>query len=193
MRSTSSSKTLARSSHWTFPRLDWLVFAALPVAGSKTADYTVRNLVEIDPTSGVIAIGEAVPEGGKDLFFRRDRETAVLDMRRMAEDVKRLVGDRVIRGGVYVSCAARGPNQFAPPENETEITRDTLGTFPMVGFFANGELNRDRIYANFGGPHPGSSSSTIAFAAASLAEGSASTRLESVSVYDGNMYSEALH
>ena len=131
-------------------RVGGLIFAALPVAGSDTADYTVRNLVGIDPASGAVAIGEAVPEGGKVLFCRRDRETTARDMRRMGEDLKRRVGDRVIRGGVYVSCAARGPNQFAPPESETEIIRDTLGTFPMVGFFANGELNRDRIYAYTG-------------------------------------------
>ena len=131
-------------------RVGGLVFAALPVAGSDTADYTVRNLVGIDPASGAVAIGEAVPEGGKVLFCRRDRETAALDMRRMAADLKRRVGDRVIRGGVYVSCAARGPNQFSPPESETEIIRDALGAFPMVGFFANGELNRDRIYAYTG-------------------------------------------
>ena len=131
-------------------RVGGLIFAALPVAGSDTADYTVRNLVGIDPASGVIAIGEAVPEGGKVLFCRRDRETAVGDMQRMAQDLKRRVGDRVIRGGVYVSCAARGPNQFASPESETEIIQGALGTFPMVGFFANGELNRDRIYAYTG-------------------------------------------
>lgn len=131
-------------------RVGGLVFAALPVAGSDTADYTVRNLVGIDPASGAVAIGEAVPEGGKVLFCRRDRETAARDMRRMAADLKRRVGGRIIRGGVYVSCAARGPNQFSPPESETEIIRDTLGAFPMAGFFANGELNRDRIYAYTG-------------------------------------------
>ena len=127
-----------------------LIFAAIPVTGSDTADYTVRNLVGIDPTSKVIAIAEAVPEGGKVLFCRRDRESAVKDMRRMTADLKRRIGNRPIRGGLYVSCAARGPNQFAAPECETEIISDTLGEFPMVGFFANGELNRDRIYAYTG-------------------------------------------
>ena len=131
-------------------RVGGLIFAAIPVAGSDTGDYTVRNLVGIDPASRVIAIGEAVPEGGKVLFCRRDRESAVRDMRRMTGDLRRRVGDRPIRGGVYVSCAARGPNQFAPPESETEIIRDTLGDFPMAGFFANGEINRDRIYAYTG-------------------------------------------
>ena len=127
-----------------------LVFAAIPVTGSDTADYTVRNLVGIDPTSKVIAIAEAVPEGGKVLFCRRDRESAVEDMHRMTANLKRRVGNRPIRGGLYVSCAARGPNQFAAPESETAIIRDTLGDFPMAGFFANGELNRDRIYAYTG-------------------------------------------
>ena len=127
-----------------------LIFAAIPVTGSDTADYTVRNLVGIDPTSKAIAIAEAVPEGGKVLFCRRDRESAVEDMRRMTANLKRRVGNRPIRGGLYVSCAARGPNQFAAPESETAIIRDALGDFPMAGFFANGELNRDRIYAYTG-------------------------------------------
>ena len=131
-------------------RLGGLVFAAIPVEGSDTADYTVRNLVGIDPTSRVVAIAEAVSEGGRVLFCRRDRESAVEDMRRMTADLKRRIGNRPIRGGIYVSCAARGPNQFAPSEPETGIIRDALGNFPLVGFFANGELNRDRIYAYTG-------------------------------------------
>ena len=131
-------------------RVGGLVFAALPVTGSDTADYTVRNLVGIDPSSKVIAIAEEVPEGGQVLFCRRDRDSAVEDMHRMTADLKRRVGNRPIRGGLYVSCAARGPNQFAAPQSETAIIRDALGDFPMVGFFANGELNRDRIYAYTG-------------------------------------------
>ena len=127
-----------------------LIFAALPVTGSDTADYTVRNLVAIDPSSKAIAIAAKVPEGERVLFCRRDRERAVQDMRRMTGDLKRRIGNRAVRGGIYISCAARGPNQFATPDSETEIIRDTLGDFPMIGFFANGELNRDRIYSYTG-------------------------------------------
>ena len=127
-----------------------LIFAALPVTGSDTADYTVRNLVAIDPASKAIAIAAEVPEGDRVLFCRRDRESAVADMRRMTGDLERRVGNRAVRGGIYVSCAARGPNQFASPESETEIIRDALGDFPLIGFFANGELNRDRIYSYTG-------------------------------------------
>ncbi len=131
-------------------RVGGLIFAALPVTGSDTADYTVRNLVAIDPSSKAIAIAADVPEGDRVLFCRRDRESAVEDMRRMTEDLGRRVGNRAIRGGIYISCAARGPNQFATPESETEIISKTLGEFPMIGFFANGELSRDRVYAYTG-------------------------------------------
>ena len=110
----------------------------------------MRNLVGIDPSSRIVAIAQAVPEGGRVLFCRRDRESAVDDMRRMAADLKRRIGNQPIRGGVSVSCASRGPHQFAAPERETDIIRDALGEFPMAGFFANGELNRDRIYAYTG-------------------------------------------
>ena len=131
-------------------RIGGIIFAALPVAGSDTADYTVRNLVGIDPQNKVVAIAETVPEGDPVLFCRRDRDSAIEDMRRMTGDLKRRVGNRPIRGGLYISCAARGPNQFAAPDRETDIIRDTLGEFPMAGFFANGEISRDRIYAYTG-------------------------------------------
>lgn len=131
-------------------RIGGIIFAALPVPGSDTADYTVRNLVGLDPEHKAVAIAENVPEGDPVLFCRRDSDSAVEDMRRMAEDLKRRVGDKPIRGGLYISCAARGPNQFAAPDRETDIIRDTLGDFPMAGFFANGEISRDRIYAYTG-------------------------------------------
>jgi small ligand-binding sensory domain FIST len=131
-------------------RIGGVIFAALPVPGSDTGDYTVRNLVGLDPEHKAVAIAETVSEGYPVLFCRRDRDSAVEDMRRMTEDLKRRVGDKPIRGGLYISCAARGPNQFAAPDRETDIIRETLGDFPMAGFFANGEISRDRIYAYTG-------------------------------------------
>ena len=127
-----------------------LIFAALPVAGSDMADYTVRNLVGIDVDNKIIAIADVVPDGHMILFCRRDRDSAVKDMRRMTSDLKRRIADRPVRGGLYISCAGRGPNQFIEPERELDIIRETLGSFPVAGFFANGEISRDRIYAYTG-------------------------------------------
>ncbi len=126
------------------------IFAGLPVHGSDTRDYTVRNLVGIDPEAGALAIGDHVEEGDEVLFCRRDRDSAVEDMGRMLDDLDRRVRGRPIRGGIYISCAARGPNQFEEPHREIDLIRERFGTIPLTGFFANGEFSRDRLYAYTG-------------------------------------------
>ncbi len=126
------------------------IFAALPVEGSDLGDYTVRNLVAIDPHQGAVAIAAHLNPGDRVMFCRRDPTTAVSDMRRMLSDLKLRLGKQPIRGGLYVSCAARGPNQFSDPDQEMQLIHQALGTFPLTGFFANGEFCRDRLYSYTG-------------------------------------------
>lgn len=125
------------------------IFAALPVAGSDTGDYLVRNLTGIDSNSGWIAIGAEVADNDPIMFTRRDRNSALADLERMLERLKQRI-DRPIRGGLYVSCIARGPNLFGPDATETRLIAQHLGHFPLTGFFANGEISHDRIYAYTG-------------------------------------------
>jgi len=131
-------------------RVAGYIFAALPVAGSDTGDYLVRNLVGIDPQAGAIAIGETIDAGDRIMFCRRDRDTAVEDMRRMLGGLKQRVGNGTVRGGLYFSCCGRGPHQFGPGGAEMQIVADELGTFPLVGFFANGEISNNRLYGYTG-------------------------------------------
>jgi small ligand-binding sensory domain FIST len=126
------------------------IFAALPVPGSDQRDYMVRPLTGIDVQNGVIAIGQGVTEADHVMFCRRDRQAAVEDMRAMLADLKRRVGGRDVRGALYISCAARGPHQFQPPERETQLIAECFGDIPLVGFFANGEISRDRLYGYTG-------------------------------------------
>lgn len=125
------------------------IFAALPIAGSDTGDYLVRNLTGIDSNKGWIAIAAEVAAGDSVLFTRRDRNTALADLERMLERLKQRI-DRPIRGGLYVSCIARGPNLFGFDAAETRLIAKHLGQFPLTGFFANGEISHDRIYAYTG-------------------------------------------
>ncbi|MEX2616344.1 MAG: FIST C-terminal domain-containing protein [Alphaproteobacteria bacterium] len=131
-------------------RIGGYIFAALLVPGSDTADYTVRNLVGIDENEGVIAIGSNVEEGERIMFCRRDRDSAVEDLKRMLNDLKRRAGGKDIRGGLYFSCVARGPNQFGPDSAELGLIREMLGDFPVTGFFANGEISNNRLYGYTG-------------------------------------------
>jgi small ligand-binding sensory domain FIST len=125
------------------------IFAALPIAGSDTGDYLVRNLTGIDTGKGWLAIGAEVAAGDGIMFARRDRNSALADFERMLDRLKQRI-DKPIRGGLYVSCIARGPNLFGPDSVETRLIAEHLGQFPLTGFFANGEISHDRIYAYTG-------------------------------------------
>ena len=82
------------------------IFAALPVAGSDTGDYLVRNIVGIDPDNALLAVAADLARGDRIMFCRRDPEAAEEDLRRMLDDIReRLEGP--VRGGFYVSCLAR--------------------------------------------------------------------------------------
>jgi small ligand-binding sensory domain FIST len=130
-------------------RLGGIVFAGLPVAGSDTGDYLVRNLMAIDPGHGWIVIGDEVAPGDQILFCRRDPDSARADMTRMLRQLKgRLPGPP--KAGIYVSCIARGVALFGETGVETGLIRDTFGDFPLIGFFANGEISRDRLYGHTG-------------------------------------------
>jgi small ligand-binding sensory domain FIST len=130
-------------------RVGGIIFAGLPVTGSDTGDYLVRNLMAIDPAQGWIVLGAEVSPGDPIVFCRRDPESAKQDLTRM---VKQLAGrlNGPPKAGVYVSCVARGVSLFGEEGIETNVIRETLGEFPLVGFFANGEISRDRLYGHTG-------------------------------------------
>jgi small ligand-binding sensory domain FIST len=130
-------------------RLGGVIFAGLPVTGSDTGDYLVRNLMAIDPAQGWIVLGAEVSPGDPILFCRRDPDSAKQDLVRMVKQLAgRLSGPP--KAGVYVSCVARGVSLFGDEGVEATIVRETLGDFPLVGFFANGEISRDRLYGHTG-------------------------------------------
>ena len=125
------------------------IFVGLPVRGSDTGDYLVRNILGVDPENDLVAIGEYVQPGDELLFCKRDQESAEADMVRMLEAIRTQLGGP-IRGGVYVSCLGRGQHMFGAPHRELGLIRDTLGDFPLVGFFANGEISHNRLYGYTG-------------------------------------------
>lgn len=131
-------------------RVAGYIHGAVPVAGSDTGDYLVRNLAALDPTKNTVTIAAEIAEGDRVMFVRRDASSAVEDMQRMLGTMKQRMRGRTVRGGVYHSCIARGPNQFGPGAHELTAIRETLGDFPLVGFFGNGEISHDRLYSYTG-------------------------------------------
>ena len=130
-------------------RVAGYIFAGLPVSGSDTGDYLVRNLIGVDPEEKLLAIGDLLEEDTTIMFCKRDGDTAREDMVRMLQDLrKRATGE--IKGGVYYTCLGRGRNQFGENSEELKLIHDQLGEFPLIGFFANGEISHNRLYGYTG-------------------------------------------
>jgi small ligand-binding sensory domain FIST len=124
------------------------ILVALPVAGSDTGDYMVRNLIGVDPKEKLIAIGEPVEPGAELMFCRRDATAARKDLERMLGELRR--DAPAPRGALYFSCTARGEHMFGARGAELGLVRQALGDVPLVGFFCNGEISHDRVYGYTG-------------------------------------------
>jgi small ligand-binding sensory domain FIST len=126
-------------------RVAGLIFVGFPVPGSDTADYLVRNLMAIDVGHQWLAVAHEVAAGDRVLFCRRDTPSALADLKRMLEGLKRRAGSPP-KAGLYFSCVGRGPSLFGDDSAELRVVHEVLGDFPLVGFFGNGEISRDRLY-----------------------------------------------
>jgi len=126
-----------------------LIMAGLPVPGSDTGDYLVRNIVGIDARNKLLAIGAPVEDGMAVMFCRRGGDAARSDLQRMLKSISSELKEPP-RAGLYYSCLGRGVHMFGEKSAEMRMIRDELGEFPMVGFFANGEISHDRLYGYTG-------------------------------------------
>jgi small ligand-binding sensory domain FIST len=120
------------------------ILVGIPVPGSDTGDYTARNLIGIDPKHKLIAIGDVVEPGAELLFCKRDAAAAHADLARILQELKATAPRP--RGALYYSCVARGEHMFGRRGAELGLVRQALGDVPLVGFFCNGEISRDRLY-----------------------------------------------
>ncbi len=121
------------------------IFAGIVNKNSDVDDYSVRQLVGIDPDSKLVAIGDFLEHNDEIVFCKRDGSTALEDMERMLKDLKKRC-NAPIKGGVYVSCLGRGREQFGQHSEEVRFIHTVLGDFPLVGFFANGEIHKSALY-----------------------------------------------
>ena len=121
--------------------------------GQFGPDTVVRHVVGMDPAQGVLAIGDWVDPDARLTFCARNPEAARADLRRIATEIRELLdADPGMRAGgaVYVSCSGRGGPHFGAPHAELQTVREALGELPLVGFFAAGEIARDRLYGYTG-------------------------------------------
>lgn len=124
--------------------------------GQFGTDTRVRHLVGLDPQRRGLAIADEVEDGMQLAFCTRNPLAARRDLVRIATEIREEVeGDgeqppRRMLGAVYVSCAGRGGPHFGGEHAELQALQHALGELPLVGFFAGGEIARDRLYGYTG-------------------------------------------
>jgi small ligand-binding sensory domain FIST len=120
------------------------VFAGLPSSTEKNSvapgEYLVRNIIGLDSEKGIVAVGEEVFEGERIVFTLRDGQRAREDLNQMLQRQLTGLGGKKPELGLYFNCCARGSSLYGIPGIDTAYIRQSLGDFPLIGFFGSFEL-----------------------------------------------------
>ena len=141
--------------------------------GHFGTDTQVRHIIGLDPARRGVAVADKVRPGMQLAFCQRNAQAARADLMRVCAEIREelepeevtlevatlLAGDpaisaphaaRRIAGAIYVSCSGRGGPHFGAPGAELAMVRHALGDVPLVGFFAAGEIARNRVFGYTG-------------------------------------------
>jgi len=104
-------------------------------------EYLVRNLIGINPDTGVIGVAENVREGQIMTFTVRHPIMAREDLKQMLDRLASLKdSQKPFKFGFYFNCCARGSSLYGYEGIDTAYITHALGEIPIIGFFGNSEL-----------------------------------------------------
>ncbi len=103
----------------------------------ERGDFLVRNVMGIDPKSGVMHIGDHARRGRTIRFHVRDAESADEDLRHLLEAARK---DGAPGGALLFTCNGRGARFFEAPDHDAGALQRHAGPMPAAGFFCAGEI-----------------------------------------------------
>jgi small ligand-binding sensory domain FIST len=106
-------------------------------------DFLVRNVVGADPETGAIGIGDYVRVGQTVRFHLRDAASADDDLRELLAGYQRDTiqsAEEAPIGALLFTCNGRGTRLFDQPDHDARAVQSSLGSLPLAGFFAQGEI-----------------------------------------------------
>ena len=105
----------------------------------EQGDFLVRNVLGIDPDEGSIAVADFLRPGQTIQFQIRDQHTADAELNQL---LAQLQNDQnfTAGGGLLFSCNGRGTRLFSEPHHDASAVDQALGSIPLAGFFAAGEI-----------------------------------------------------
>ena len=102
-------------------------------------DFLVRNLVGVEPETGVITVAELVQPGQVVQFHLRDADTSAEDLDALLREYKNSNG-ATPDGALLFSCLGRGETLYGEPDHDSRMINSRLGEMPIGGFFCSGEI-----------------------------------------------------
>jgi small ligand-binding sensory domain FIST len=105
----------------------------------RRGDFLVRNVRHLDRQTGALVLTDRVRVGQTVQFHVRDAETADEDLHAL---LRMDVGahERRPAAALVFSCNGRGSRLFDGPDHDARTVRQEVGSIPLAGFFAAGEL-----------------------------------------------------
>lgn len=99
-------------------------------------DYLIRNLVGIDYSRGILAVGAPLREGMVVHFHLRDRHASAQDLRAVLSQCRASPP----AGALMFSCLGRGKRMYEESNHDSRLFAERYGDVPLAGFFCNGEI-----------------------------------------------------
>ncbi len=106
----------------------------------QAGDFLIRNVVGMDASRGVLAVGALLREGQLVQFHVRDADTSAEDLRLALASYASAAGDRSPAGALLFSCVGRGRGLYGRVDHDTGLFGELVGSMPLGGFFCNGEI-----------------------------------------------------
>ena len=103
-------------------------------------DFLIRNILGMDPQSGILAVGTPLRPGQTVQFHLRDRGTADHDLRALLERYVLTPPDSGPAGALLFSCLGRGRGLYGEAHHDSRCFLERVGPVALGGFFCNGEI-----------------------------------------------------
>ena len=103
-------------------------------------DFLVRNLGGLEPNAGAMAVQGHVDNYQVVQFHLRDARTSAQDLELRLAELQRQRTARSARATLLFSCVGRGQELYGVPNHDSDVLCRRMGSLPLAGFFANGEI-----------------------------------------------------
>jgi small ligand-binding sensory domain FIST len=109
-------------------------------ADPQPGDFLIRPVLQADPETGAMSVGEVLNVGQTIQFQVRDAQTADLDLKHLLDGHLERSGPESTAGALLFTCNGRGSNLFGTMDHDISSLQNAIPDLPVAGMFCGGEI-----------------------------------------------------